>query len=238
MRFRRPVLLAAQMGVAVVCILGTASPAAAHKASVFAAVQGKVISGEAYFRDGSPLRNAQVTVFDPAGAKLGETKTDAEGKFSFEPRRRCDHRLVVDGGEGHAAEYTVRAEELPTALSAGKTAPAKPSPALPPATPQAAQPLSRAPVAPLPSTVPDSPARPAATAPQAAPGMAELHGKLEALEKQIVQLRRDLAARDDSTRLRDVLGGIGYILGLMGLAFYFRGARRKAESSPSPLAGG
>ena len=229
MRFRRPVLLAAQMGIAVVCILGTASPAAAHKASVFAAVQGKVISGEAYFRDGSPFRNAKVTVFDPAGAKLGETKTDAEGKFSFEPRRRCDHRLVVDGGEGHAAEYTVRAEELPSDLSGGNAPAAKPGPAQPPSTTQAAQP---------PSSAPNTPAQPRAAAPQAAPGMAELHGELEALEKQIVQLRRDLAARDDSTRLRDVLGGIGYILGLMGLAFYFLGARRKKESSPSPPAGG
>lgn len=227
MRLRRPVLLAAQLGIAVVCVLGTASPAAAHKASVFAAVQGKVISGEAYFRDGSPLRNAQVTVFEPAGTKLGETKTDAEGKFSFEPRRRCDHRLVVDGGEGHAAEYTVRAEELPSGLSDGKAAGANPGPAQPLSPPQGSQP---------PSAVPDSPARP--TTPQAAPGMADLHGKLEALEKQIVQLRRDLAARDDSTRFRDVLGGIGYILGLMGLAFYFLGTRRKAESSPSPPAGG
>lgn len=236
MRLRRPVLLAAQLGIAVVCVLGTASPAAAHKASVFAAVQGKVISGEAYFRDGSPLRNAQVTVFEPAGTKLGETKTDAEGKFSFEPRRRCDHRLVVDGGEGHAAEYTVRAEELPSGLPDGNAA-VQSGPVPPPSTPQA-QPPSRAQVAQQPSAVPDSPARLAATAPQAAPGIADLHGKLEALEKQIVQLRRDLAARDDSTRFRDVLGGIGYILGLMGLAFYFLGTRRKAESSPSPPAGG
>ncbi|HOU21896.1 MAG TPA: hypothetical protein PKX16_06700 [Kiritimatiellia bacterium] len=63
-----------------------------------------------------------------------------------------------------------------------------------------------------------------------------LQGELQALQKQIVELRRDLAARDDRTRLRDILGGIGYILGLMGLAFYFLGTRRKTE--PSPSAGG
>jgi len=200
----------------VVCILGTTSPAAAHKASVFAAVQGKVISGEAYFRDGSPLRHAQVTVFDPAEVKLGETKTDAEGKFSFEPRRRCDHRLVVDGGEGHAAEYTVRAEELPSGLpedavkeDAGRTG-----------------------FQPVRDGLESRPTHDSSCRPMDD----RLQGELQALQKQIVELRRDLAARDDRTRLRDILGGIGYILGLMGLAFYFLGTRRKTE--PSPSAGG
>jgi len=200
--------------------LTIASPAAAHKASVFAAVQGKVIAGEAYFRDGTPLRSAEVTVFDPAGTKLGETKTDAQGKFSFEPRRRCDHRLVVDGGEGHAAQYTVRAEELPSSLPDGGAAPgpSSQSPPLAPANAPAAAPPAGA--APRPATQDD------------------LHGELEAIEKQLVELRRDLAARDDSTRWRDVLGGIGYILGLMGVAFYFLGVRRKAASQAGPPAGG
>ncbi len=210
----------ALFGLLLVLQLAIATPAAAHKASVFAAVQGKVISGEAYFRDGSPLRSAQVTVFDPAGAKLGETKTDAEGKFSFEPRRRCDHRVVVDGGEGHAAQCTVRADELPGGLpggDAGQSAPDR-SPQSSPAN--------------------DPPATPHVAAAGPPVRHDDLHGDLEAIQNQLVQLRRDLAARDDSARWRDVLGGIGYILGLMGLAFYFLGVRRKAASPPSPPAGG
>jgi len=215
-----PYFLPVIFGLLLVFHLVDTSPAAAHKASVFAAVQGKVIAGEAYFRDGSPLRSAQVTVFDPAGAKLGETKTDAQGRFSFEPRCRCDHRVVVDGGEGHAAQYTVRAEELPSGLPKGG----------------ASSPTN---VAQTPSAVQNSPAQPGAAVPQDSAGRdADLRGELEASQSQRVQLRGDLAARDDTKRWRDVLGGIGYILGLMGLAFYFLGVRRKAASPPRPPAGG
>jgi nickel transport protein len=193
-------------------ILGLAvpSPAAAHKASVFAAAQGKAISGEAYFRDGAPVRGARVTVFDATGAKLGETQTDPAGKFSFEPRRRCDHRFVVDGGDGHSAQYTVRAEELPASLPDGggtSSVTSQSDPAPPSSDPSAGPPVQRI----------------------AEPSDSHqgLQGELEAIQAQIVQLRRDLAAREDIARWRDVLGGIGYILGLMGLSFYFLGMRRK-----------
>ncbi len=202
--------LSRMLGLLVVSNLVIASPAAAHKVSVFAAVQGKAISGEAYFRDGAPVRGARVMVFDAAGAKIGETQTDAAGRFSFEPRRRCDHRFMVDGGDGHAAQYTVRADELPASLPDGggtSVATSESNPASP----------SIVPIA-------DPPGKRIAEPSDSHQG---LHGELEAIQAQIVQLRRELAAREDSARWRDVLGGIGYILGLMGLTFYFLGVSRK-----------
>jgi len=99
-----------------------AGPAMAHKLTVFAAVQGTKISGEAYFRGGAPVRKATVAVLGPKGEKLGETTTDEEGKFTFVPRVRCDHRLVASAGEGHAAEFTVAADELPRGLPAPENA--------------------------------------------------------------------------------------------------------------------
>jgi nickel transport protein len=182
-------------------------------------VQGKAILGEARFRDGTPMRSARVTVLDPAGAKLGETKTDREGKFTFEPRCRCDHRFLVDGGDGHAAHYTVRGEELPRHLAAAGTASAMPGEI---ATASPSRPADRAAGAKQPE--PD-----ATRVADSIAYSAELRGELEAIQAQLVQLRRELAAREDSTRWRDVLGGIGYILGLAGLAFYFLGARRRGE---------
>ena len=53
---------------------------------------------------------------------------------------------------------------------------------------------------------------------------------MESLRAEIVELRREFADYRNSTRLRDVLGGIGYILGLAGLAFYFLGVRRKERA--------
>jgi nickel transport protein len=187
-----------------------ATPADAHKASVFAAVRGKTISGEAYFRDGAPVRNARVTVLDAGGGKLGETQTDAAGRFTFEPSRRCDLRVVVDAGDGHAAEYTVRADELPADLADGG---------------QGAAPAGES--APATSSFAAAKDRPGKQNAQPSDSLQDVRGELEAIQAQIVQLRRDLAAREDRARWSDVLGGIGYILGLMGLAFYFLGVRRK-----------
>jgi len=54
---------------------------------------------------------------------------------------------------------------------------------------------------------------------------------LEALRNEIILLRKELTDYTRQTRLRDVLGGIGYILGIAGIAFYFLGVRRKASKS-------
>jgi nickel transport protein len=191
----------------------------AHKASVFAAVQGKTISGEAYFRDGTPVRSARVTVFDPEGKPLAEAQTDSKGKFSVPLVRRCNHRVVVDAGDGHVAEYLVHAEEIPADLPGEK--------------PPGAAPAARPVAPPAESDAAPSPGHPTPLS----DAMAGVRAELEALQTQLVQLRRDLAAREDRARWSDVLGGIGYIVGLMGLAFYFLGVSaksKKAADQPEP----
>lgn len=54
----------------------------------------------------------------------------------------------------------------------------------------------------------------------------------EELHAQIVALRRDIVELKEKLRWQDIIGGIGYILGLMGIAFYFLGSRR-GERFPS-----
>jgi nickel transport protein len=46
-----------------------------------------------------------------------------------------------------------------------------------------------------------------------------------AVARQIAPLRRELATARRQARLQDVLGGIGYILGLAGLGLWWRGRR-------------
>ena len=50
---------------------------------------------------------------------------------------------------------------------------------------------------------------------------------LEALQAQLDQVREQLDRMENTTRLRDILGGIGYILGLSGIAFYLLALRPK-----------
>ena len=59
---------------------------------------------------------------------------------------------------------------------------------------------------------------------------AELETLIEAaVAKRIRPLQRELAQMRESIRLHDILGGIGYIIGIAGVTFYFLGVRRKEK---------
>jgi nickel transport protein len=185
-------------------VTGLGNTARGHKLNVFAVAEGNVIRGEAFSRDGTPVREAKVAILDPAGDRLGETTTDGEGKFSFEARFRCDHHLVLDAGAGHVAKHIVRAEELPGHLPARGAAAASPDHA---------------------AERPEVGATSGSPSSGSAPG--SLEEKLDNLIRQITELRKQINRYEQRKRFHDVLGGIGYIVGLSGLAFYFLGARRK-----------
>jgi len=190
--------------LAVLASAWTASPAFAHKLSVFATAEGKTIRGRAYLHGGGSPGRAAVSLFDPQGERLGQTTTDEQGKFALEARFRCDHRIIVDSGEGHRAEHTLPAAALPEDLPArgpeiGASA-EKPPPAAPASPPQGNSASSHDSASPV---------------------------KLEDLARQIEQLQFQIDQLGSRVRFQDVLGGLGYILGLMGLAYYFLGVRRK-----------
>lgn len=185
------------LGSTIVGLLLCCPPAPAHEIHISAHAHGTSIEGEAYSHDKSPVPNAKVTAFDPAGEKIGETTTDEKGEFRLEPRFRCDHRLLLDTGDGHGAECTVPAAQLPASLP--------PRGEVPEAHSHAEEPDHE-------HAEPD-------------------HDQLEAIRSQIVELHEQLDGYEQKTRLRDVLGGIGYIVGIAGVAFYFLGVRRRHSTS-------
>lgn len=186
----------------VVLALGAllANPAAAHRLSLFAAAIGAEIEGKAYFAGGSAARNIMVHVTDADGTLLGELKTDEAGTFTFTATRRTDHFLAADSGDGHVAKFVIGADELPHSLPGGLENTAQTTP---------------------------PPDRQQVNPPSGSPGAENLDERIEkALARQLHPLREQLAAFEDEIRLRDVIGGIGYIVGFAGLLAWF-GARRK-----------
>ncbi len=99
-------------------VLGASVPAYAHILKIFAEVRGDMIVGQGYFSTGTYPVRLPVEVFGPGRQKVGEVITDEQGKFSFKPVKRQNYTFVIDAGEGHHAEWTVEADELPTTLSA------------------------------------------------------------------------------------------------------------------------
>ena len=51
----------------------------------------------------------------------------------------------------------------------------------------------------------------------------------KAIAKQIKPLRREISALKEKSGLRDIIGGIGYIFGLLGLVAFLRERKLKAK---------
>ena len=191
------------------------NPARAHKIKIFAMAESKTISGYAYFSKRGRPGNVTIHVLGPNGVRLGETTTNERGEFTFTAAYKCDHTLSLELADGHSAQFTVKAEELPDNLPIieddGSDSPTDET-------------WGKQPV--LEESAAAEPAR-IATVPVSAPA-AEIERAVEkALSKQLRPLREQLDQVEEKIRLHDILGGIGYILGLAGITFYFLGVRRK-----------
>jgi hypothetical protein len=212
-------------------VIAWAAPGEAHEIDVFASVDGRSIIGRAKMMGGAPVTSAPVTAFDPGGDVLAKTVTDDSGEFAFGLEFRCDHRIEVDAGGGHLGLHTVRMAELPTDLL-----PRGPHSERPPrasAKDKPPQPKSESG-----HSSEDSSAHSHTHSP--GNSMAHSHAdssheptsqedRLAAIDRQLQALRQDIDQYQSRLRIQDIVGAVGYILGLMGLAYYL-GVRRKEKA--------
>lgn len=216
----------------VMALLLSPEPALAHKMYLFARFQAETIRGQVYFRGGTPAEGVTVEAFDPAGQNVGQTRTDEQGEFTLPVRSQGELKLMATTDDGHAAEpFTLKTAE-----------PAEESPVVEPG-PDENQP------GPSTSETPQSSPHRS----DAAPDRERLEAAIEAavsrqlspLRKQITELQREVRGQIDQFKVqmqdqitfRDYVGGIGYIMGLMGLAFYILGVRRRSWRAAGSEAG-
>jgi len=182
------------------------APALAHKLKVFASVEDDTVSGHAYLSGGGRAHQVPVQVLAPDGTELLRAVTDEQGRFSFNAPRRCDLRLVVDSGDGHRGEWIIRAAELPSDLTAWDGDEAAPAVV---ATRAASAPTGDAPM--------DS-------------VRVLIREELGPLEARIARLAEDIESAREEIRLRDVLAGLGYLLGGAGLASWWMKKRARGST--------
>ena len=163
---------------------------------------GFEIEGEAGFSNGS-MANAGtiVKIFDQSGLPLGEVETDDEGFFTFTAKKRITHVFEIDMGAGHQLTMQLPAEELPESLSAGSSSVQS----------------THNPSLSVSNDTPDN-------VDQITVLMLE-----KAIAKQIKPLRKEIQSLKEKSGLRDILGGIGYIFGLLGLVAFLRERKLKAK---------
>lgn len=173
-----------------------ASDAAAHRLRLFVTVEGRQFHGHAYYSGGGPAARAEVEVRDSDGTAARTVVTDDEGAFTLEAMGDFDHLFLIDTGDGHRAEFLVPVSDF-----------------------------AALPRAPADATLETEPA-PEAEA-ESAGGTDISIGAIErAIARQVRPLREQLDAYEDQVRFRDILGGIGYIAGILGLIAYWKARQR------------
>ena len=184
------------------------TPALAHRVLVFAYAEGDTIHTESKFIPDTPVRQGKVLVLDPkTGQVLLTGQTNEQGKFSFKipaaaAAQKLDLKIVVEAAMGHRGQWLLKADSYLTGATPGKAA--APAPAS--------------------ATTAVTPGTKATNVDQQA--LAATLNK--ALERQLAPIKEMLTELTiHRTSPTDIIGGIGYILGLFGLWAYFQSKRKK-----------
>ena len=235
-------LAALLLAVALLLVLQT--PALAHRVNIFAWTEGPQVAVKCGFSGGNSVKNGEVTVYDAADGRVLLTgRTDTEGLFRFAiPPKGREHglRIRINAGEGHQNEWLLEAAELASAPDpAADPAAAPAAPRRPETTASAAAKNADSHTAgPLPAGTGLAAARPeiSGSGPvSAAEIQAIVDAALEAqqakfsalLDSRLSPVKRQLAEmRTDEPGMREIVGGMGWFVGLAGLALYFRSRQR------------
>lgn len=188
-------ILPSLLAVSVILILKS-SPALAHKINIFAWVEGQTVFTESYFTGGKLIEGGLVKVFDPAGQKLLEGRTDQKGELSFRLPQKTDLLLVLTDSMGHKSDFTLQVETPVEVNRAEETGDIR--------------------IEKSPDTV--------------TMDMRQLRAIIEeTIDLRLKPIYRSLAdaKRREGPSLTNVIGGVGFIIGIMGLILYVRSHKKK-----------
>lgn len=167
----------------------------AHKVNIFAYVEREKIYTESYFNDGKKCVDSKIEVFDNQENKLLEGITDEEGAFSFEiPPGDGDLKLVLTASMGHRAEYIIRADELGDIKGLIEENIEEPVSAVSPES-------SSVDLKEIQSIIEET-----------------LDEKLKPVMREMREIKK---SQEDRISPTEIIGGIGYIIGIFGIVAYF-----------------
>jgi len=175
--------------------------AQAHKVSIFAWVESDTVYTLSKFSGGKRVNKGQIVVYDPEGKKLLDGLTDDQGEFAFKIPQNTALRVELVAGAGHKGHWLVPLEEIVG----------------------------------IPEPNSDRIAEKASTGKPAEKGRitgsddARLQAAIEkALDEKLKPVMKLLAeSKQAGPSLTEILGGIGYIIGLVGIAAYFKSRQKK-----------
>ena len=193
-------------------LLLVSSTVFAHKVSVYAYAEDGKVFAEGYFSDGTRTRNSLIEVFDAkTGKKLLEGKTDNDGKFSFKIPKVTSLKLVLHASMGHRNDYTLDEEEVKEAMGIQESGVRS----------QESGVKGRKTESKLQSTAPLT-----ANSGVSSSEIEAIVGRtIDRKLQPVITILLKLQENSEKPGITEILGGIGYIIGLMGLVMYFKSRR-------------
>lgn len=185
--------------VLVILFLSIPGPGFCHRVNIFCWVEGNRVKCEAKFTPGGPVKGGQIVVYSQqTGERLLTTSTDKEGKASFEiPEKARNNRWDLKVVGNAEMGHKNFWVVKADEFPSTKMAVSFSSEKQPPKGPA----LS-------------------------AKGLEKLISRN--LSSQLAPIKKDLAElKENRISIQDIFGGLGYIFGLAGVAFYFLGKREK-----------
>jgi len=183
----------------------------AHGLSLHPLQQGQVVKVHAYWADGTNLQDGELKTYDQAGRLVFQGITDNRGICIFNLPRSGHYRLVVDAGMGHRAEaeleYVISPAGGNTSVNEAFAATSPKEYSGPGTSSEASRSVCVVPPAML----------------------RQIDAMLDRKLRPVLEELSVLRERDSRIRLRDVIGGLGYIFGFAGLSVWFAAKNRRSS---------
>ncbi len=196
------------LNVALFCLLFLAASAWAHKVNIFAYAENNTVYTESYFPDGRPVEGGAINIYDRSGKQLLTGTTDSKGLFSFSPPAHDDLTIEIIASMGHKNSFLLQKKEL------GDIPVTEPQPDIAPV--ESAGRQSAPAIIPL-ST-------------QGIESLNVLQKEFKNIAAELRSVKREIAALRvtlEKPGLDDIVSGIGYIIGLLGVAFFMMNRKKQ-----------
>ncbi len=212
-------VLLLEVMVLMISIVFFAEFAFAHKIYIYAWVKGDTVYTQSYYGGKNAVKDGKILVLDNDENTILTGMTDSKGEFSFKIPKESELKVVLDDGMGHRAHWTIPLDEVKNVEHQHKH-----------------ENELKEPDTMLVSTRKNK-------VPKQEELVMENHLQSPCLSseelKEVVErvldkkmqevvAKLDNAVKDNSEpTVTDILGGIGYILGLVGIGAYFNYRRKK-----------
>lgn len=183
----------------------------AHKVTAAGWVEGDTVFIESVFGGGSKPKNAEVKVFDPEGKLLLEGTTNENGEFQFQAPVRTTLTVVINAGMGHQATCKVLEEEFEEVSE------------------DDAEEVEDAEETNSENLQSEGGVSSTGLQASGCPSEKAIRKIVASeLSRQLKRMNRS-GASDEGPSITDILGGVGYIIGLVGLGMYINYRRKIGE---------